>query len=217
MSHMQYEFRLFGGRKGQTCVINGHKFINGIYRTVLTPYAAAPLVKVLSFYGACLKGSPEYDQALAKEQGHGPDEVHKVAQPGPPVQLSSGVRQDGAGSSSLPTDGGPGSVADSTGDTGTDASGDGHEDSGLPKFEDPESWKQPTEPASLGNEEIRKAILSLDPENQDHWVRTGAAAGKPKLNAVETAYGKAGLTREDLEAALPDWNRDKAIQAMLEN
>src|SRR3546814_14187350 len=79
---MQYSFRLFGPRKGRTVAINGHKFVDGVYRAVVSPHNAANLMKVLSYYGAYAKGTPEYDAALAKEENHGADEVPSGAEQG---------------------------------------------------------------------------------------------------------------------------------------
>jgi len=217
MAHMQYEFRLFGGYAGRTMVVNGHKFVQGVYRTVQSPHAAATLVKVLAYYGAYHKGSAEYDAALAKEQGNGADEVHSGSKcrPADPVPHEGG--SDGVGSpASGNADDGAGAASSEGAGSGSGSAGDGREDAGVPKFEDSASLPQPSEPASVGSEEVKTALLKLDPEDDTQWVKTGEHAGKPKLNAVEAAFGRAGLTREDLEAALPGWNRDKAIEYMME-
>ena len=217
MNHMQYEFRLFGGRKGQTVSINGHKFIQGIHHKVVAPVQAATLIKVMGYYGAYHKGSPAYEAALAKEQELGTDEVHSGAQCGPAAEVSDAGESAGAGpAASGSSDERDGAVAASVDGTGDNPPGHGHAHTGVPKFEDG-PLPEPFEPASVGNADIKTAMLKLDPENPDHWVKAGAAAGKPKLNAVETAYGRAGLAREDLEAALPGWTRDKAIEHMLES
>ncbi len=72
-------------------------------------------------------------------------------------------------------------------------------------------------PLSEVAEAVKIAILKLDPEVDQHWVMTGAHKGKPKLQAVEDAYGKAGLTRSDIEAAVPGYTRDAALDAALAN
>ena len=217
MNHMQYEFRLFGGRAGQTVVINGHKFVQGIYHKVVAPVQASTLIKVLGYYGAHPKGSPAYDAALAKEQELGTDEVHSGAQCGPAAAVSDAGGSAGAGpAASGSSDERDGAAAASADGSRDNSPGDGHADAGVPKFEDG-PLPQPFEPASVGSRDIKTAMMKLDPENDDHWVKAGVAAGKPKLHAVETAYGRAGLTRDDLEDALPGWTRDKAIEHMLES
>lgn len=217
MNHMQYEFRLFGGRAGQTVVINGHKFVQGIYHKVVAPVQASTLIKVLGYYGAYPKGSPAYDEALAKEQELGTDEVHSGAQCGPAAAVSDAGGSAGVGpAASGSSDERVGADAASGDGSGDNSPGHGHPDAGVPKFEDG-PVPEPYEPASVGSAGIKTAMIKLDPENEDHWVKAGTAAGKPKLHAVETAFGRAGLTREDLEAALPGWTRDKAIEHMLES
>ncbi len=59
---------------------------------------------------------------------------------------------------------------------------------------------------SLTDEKLKRAVLSLDPNNNAHWV----ANGKPAMAAVEAAYGSAGITRADVDAAAPGYNRDAA-------
>ncbi|MCK5641931.1 MAG: hypothetical protein KAJ19_14100, partial [Gammaproteobacteria bacterium] len=92
--------------------------------------------------------------------------------------------------------------------------GNGHEHSGIPKFPEDADYRA-EEPASSVNTDILAAVRKLDPEVDSHWVVTGAHKGKPKLQAVEDAYGKAGLTRQDVEAAAPGYNRDAAFDAAI--
>lgn len=73
----------------------------------------------------------------------------------------------------------------------------------------------PVKVASKYASTVREAVLRLDPDVDSHWVMTGAHKGKPKLQSVEDAYGKAGLTRQDIEAAMPGYNRAKATEAAL--
>lgn len=52
------------------------------------------------------------------------------------------------------------------------------------------------------DDEIRGAILALDPDNDDHWT----ASGDPAVRAVAEMSGKA-VTRESIAAAAPDAKR----------
>lgn len=217
---MQYTFHLFGARKGKTVKINGHQFVAGEFKPVVSGSAAATLMKVLSYYGAYAKGTPEYDAAVAaekKEAGEtdGAGEVHEAAEPGQAEADAGDIQPDGAGPAEVPADDSGADADGGAGSAGDVSGGDGHEDSGVPHFEEPQDWPNPHEPASVGSEEVKTAMLKLDPDNKDHWVQTGAHKGKPKLSAVEEAYGKAGLTRDDLEAALPGWTHEKAVEAAL--
>lgn len=219
---MQYEFRLFGPYKGLTKVINGHKFVHGVYRTVVAPHSAATLMQVLSFYGAYAKGTKDYDEALAAEAAkeaaeNGADEVHTEAERREHDPVSDGLQPDGGGLAPPATDERGGADSDPAQGEGVDPAGGGHEHAGVPKFEEAAEHSQPGEPSSEGSVEVQQAMLKLDPENDAHWVKAGPRTGLPKLAAVEEAYGKAGLTAADLEAAIPGWNREKAVARMLEN
>ncbi len=214
---MRFEFRLFGPRAGQTMVLNGHQFVNGTCVLTQSSDNMGTAARVFSFYQAFARGTLEYDAALAKEKAanNGADEVDPPALEGvdPAVPASSG--SDGAG----PSEGEAAPSGADVGTGGTDpssagASGDGHEHAGVPQFPEDADYRA-EEPSSSVNEDIKRAVLKLDPENDSHWVMTGAHKGMPKLQAVEDAYGKAGLTRQDTNAAAPGYNRDAAIEAAL--
>lgn len=213
---MQYEFRLFGPRKGQTILINGHQFTNGRAVLAQSSQNMEACMRVLSFYGAFARGTPPYDEALAKEEAeHGTNEVLAETVKGPDAPVPTGVRPDGAGPAEKAAVDGAGNAGTPGADGSSgDPSGDGHGHAGIPKF--PEDKDQRViEPPSQVNEAIKIAVLKLDHTVDSHWVMTGAHKGRPKLTAVEDAYGKAGLTRQDTEAAMPGWTRDSAIEAAL--
>lgn len=215
---MRYEFRLFDGRKGGTCKINGHQFTDGICHLNLTVTNAAALMRVLGYYGAYAKGTPEYDAALAKEQeeeARGANEVHEGSKRRGAAKVQGNVQPNGSGPSEAPADAGEGATGSEARDSGADSSGSGHGHAGVPKFEEAATRPEPSEPPSVADDAVAAAIRKLDPENDDHWVQTGARKGKPKLSAVEEAYGRAGLTIQDLESALPGWTRDKAMEDAL--
>jgi len=213
---MQYEFRLFGPRKGQTVMINGHQFVNGRAVLIQASQNMEACMRVLSFYGAFARGTPPYDEALAKEEAeNGTDEVPTETVKGPDASIRSGVRPTGAGPAEKTADDGPGSGnAEGADGSSGDTHGDGHRHTGVPKFPEDKD-RRVIEPPSEVNELIRTAILKLDPEVDSHWVVTGAHKGKPKLQAVEEAYGKAGLTRQDVEASAPGHTRETALEAAL--
>ena len=223
---MQYEFRLFGPRKGQTVTINGHPFVNGRVVLVQASQNMEACMKVLSFYGAFARGTPPYDEALAQEEAedeiptnveaeHGASEVYTETVKGSDAPVPTSVRPDGAGFAKEAAVDGSGSdhTKGADGSSG-DPSGDGHGHAGIPKFPEDKD-RRVIEPPSQVNEIVKIAVLKLDPEVDQHWVMTGAHKGKPKLQEVESAYGKAGLTRQDIEAAAPGWTRDYALEAAL--
>jgi hypothetical protein len=213
---MRFEFRLFGPRKGQTMVLNGHQFVDGICILTQASDNMGTAARVFSFYGAYARGTQEYDAALAAEEAeNGAVEVDPPSVEGPDPAVPASAGPDGAGPSEGAADA---SIAD-VGSGGTDpssagTSGDGHEHAGVPQFPEDADYRA-EEPPSTVDVDIKAAVMKLDPEIDGHWVMTGAHKGKPKLQAVEDAYGKAGLTRQDIEAATPGWNRDAALEAAL--
>ena len=216
-SVMQFEFRLFGPRKGQTVRLNGHQFVNGICTLVQSSVNLGTASRVFSFYGAYARGTPEYDAAMAAEEAldNGTNEVPEASIEGANPAAQAGVGPDGAGPAEVAADDSRGDAEPNrAGGSSGDPSGDGHEHSGVPKFPEDADYRA-EEPASSVNTDIVAALRKLDPEVDSHWVMTGAHKGKPKLQAVEDAYGKAGLTRQDIEAAAPGWNRDASIEAAL--
>lgn len=53
------------------------------------------------------------------------------------------------------------------------------------------------------NAKLRRAVMSLDPEDDGHWT----FAGLPSMKAVEALYGSAAITRADVEEAAPGYTR----------
>lgn len=217
---MQFEFRLFGPRKGQTMVLNGHAFVNGVCRLVQSSDNMGTAAKVFSFYRAFARGTPEYDAAMAQEEAeeapaNGSNKVPEASLEGADPSVSAGVQPDGGGPSEGSAD-----VSGVDAETrGADPSiagptGDGHEHAGVPKFPEDENYRA-EEPPSEVNEAVAAAIRTLDPDVDSHWVTAGARKGKPKLHVVEEAYGKNNLTIQDLEAAMPNYTRDVARAAVL--
>ncbi len=213
---MRYEFHLFGPRKGQTLSINGHRFVNGVAHLAYSSEAMGSCIKVLSAYGAFARGTHEYNEAVeAEEAANGISDILEASNGGQNDAVRSGVRPSGQKPrSSSAKDWAGGNNSQRTDGPDSDPSGDGHEHAGIPKFPEDKDF-QPTEPSSSVNEGIKIAVMKLDPEVDNHWVMTGAHKGLPKLNAVEEAYGRANLNRQDVEAATPGYNRDAAFEAAL--
>lgn len=224
---MQYTFRLFGPNKGKTMVVAGHQFFDGQCRLTGEPQAMGFVQKVLGYYAAYAMGTAEYDAAMAREkeeeaarvaaepedEPNGASEVPEDAG-GRQADADEGdLRPDGEESPEEAADGGERDDGAEAGDTGVLSGGDGHEDAGVPRFEDPDAVTPPSEPRGDADADIRAAVMKLDPENDEHWT----GAGLPKVDAVDNARGRAGTTRKDVEAACPGYNRDKAVERMLEN
>lgn len=214
MAHLlRYEFRLFGALKGATKNINGHQFVDGICAFGVDPAASLFVQKHLSTYGAFAKGTPEYDAALAKENEENgvSSDVHPSSEQGQAEAVPSGVRETGRQVTKATSDFWRGAADGEAGDSRVRSEGDGHEDTGLPKFEVEKDRPQPEEPSIEKNREILVALQKLDPNEDSHWTTTG----KPMLKVVEDVYGRAGITRQDVESAAPGYNRDKALEALM--
>lgn len=67
-----------------------------------------------------------------------------------------------------------------------------------------EAAKLAAEKAEARTNEIRKAIMRLDPSNDDHWTD----GGLPRVYAVETGSGVIGVTRKEIADLARDLNRD---------
>ncbi len=213
---MRFEFRLFGPRKGQTVLLNNHPFIDGVCVLMQSSENMGNAARVFSFYRAFARGTPEYDEALALEEaenGTGKVDTKTIERTNPTV--SSGVQSDGGGSSEGEADA---SVIDVKPDrpdtTSISTNGDGHEYAGVPKFPEDANYRA-EEPASQVDTDVAAAVKKLDPSVDEHWVMTGAHKDKPKLQAVEEAYGKANLTRQDVDAAAPGYDRHVALDIVL--
>lgn len=118
----------------------------------------------------------------------------------------SDLQSNGDRSSETTAVDGGGSDETSEGDSGGVPSGDGHEDSGVPDSETGPRGNKSAEGSLAIDTKLVKAIHALDPGNDEHWT----GVGLPAMTAIELAYGSTGVTRKDVTAAIPDWNREKA-------
>lgn len=166
--------RAFSGFKG------AYRFQRGVFHSTVDAGKVEKLTRVMrTFYGA--------------EPIDGTGKVPETAAPsgaGPEVQVPSGVRPVGSGPAkgAAPVSGQ--SAGDTTGPAGSLSGGDGHQHSG-------------DDGAAEFSGRLRKAVESLDAENDEHWT----ADGRPRVDAVEKAYGKAGVTRADVERVAPGLTR----------
>ena len=86
---------------------------------------------------------------------------------------------------------------------------DAQSDQETAAVQEPAPEEIPNVAQQLGNERLAAALRQLDPENDDHWTKLG----KPTMSAVEQFYGSAAVTRDEVEAAIPGFNRDAARAA----
>lgn len=204
---MQHEFSLFGYYAGATMDINGHIFVNGSCAILVQPENLGFLVNYFRKYGGFLKGTPEYDEAFAEQEKRNGDRVEAKPSTGnrSPEEVQSNAGPTGGGAAEAESILSPGHANSEEGDASIRSKGNGHEDPGLPV--EPEV-KDKGEPAFPVNMRLRKAVMALDSQKPMHWT----AAGLPAMLAVEQAYGDTGFTRADVNAAAPDWDREKAAE-----
>lgn len=205
---LSYTFRLFGGRKGQNMTVNGNAFRNGICTVNIDPKYAAYAMRLMSFYGAFAEGTPEYNAYLAQEEAANGISVDPApgAGSGQADSLHDGSIEAG-GSAPLEAAAHSGSDVESEGGhSGLHPHRDGHEDARVSKFSLEADRISPQEPQVAVDAEIKVAVEKLDSGNNAHWTGTGL----PRLSAVEDALGRAGVTRDDVHAALPGYTREVA-------
>lgn len=136
---------------------------------------------------------PEGHPAL-KEVPDGQRDLQEGSQPDGQQPVHGDVQPNGGGTEA--GDAAPvssGGVEAEAGQAGVVPDGDGQ----------PDVLK---EPSAIVNTRLQRAVMSLDAGDDTHWTRDG----KPAMTAVEKLYGSAGITRADVEAAVPGWTREKA-------
>ena len=206
---MQYEVWLFGPLRGATRRINGHDFIKGVCYMVGKPESMAFALKYLSQYQAYARGTSAFEAATIQERTNGVSDIHAETGDGKTDSVLDKVQPVGPGVAEAAPAERDGSASPEGRDAGSSADRNGHEDSGIPNFSEAENRVEPREPTVKLDPEIEAAVHKLNPDNSDHWTQ----AGLPKLSAVEEAMGTAGVTRKDVEASAPGWNRDQAVVA----
>jgi len=212
---------LTGPYVGQTKFLNGYWYVDGVLDITDTPENMEGLILYMGkSYQAFLEGSDEHkaaqqrdaiycEEELAKEAENGERDTHGTDRPEHTVQgsdnsLEGKVQPAGRGSAEVPPVDGASTADNPTGTEGSISSGDGHENTGLSDTETGSGGI--VEPTGTVDPLLEKAILSLDPSVKEHWI----ADGRPAMAAVEASFGSADVTRRDVEAAVPDWNRDKS-------
>jgi len=221
---------LTGPREGHTENINGHFFDRGVYQLIGQDDKIWACIKFLSTYGAYPDGSKEYHAActnyekIMKEQ-NGLSNIQKNTKSRITEKVLSNVQSGGEGSSEEETVEDKSTDKTDNGKTGIHSAGDRHEDSGFSTEQETESGKSDTKESEKSenpiagipelNKKLLKAIMSLDAEDDTHWVKTGKNVGKPKINIIEEAYGETGITRVDVESAAPKYDKTAALEILI--
>lgn len=178
---------LTGHYAGKTVVLNGHKFVDGELELTGDISKLGNLINYFRSYSAFLSGSDELANAQARDKenanGSGSD-------------MGEG-RTDTGGASADVT--GSEEESEWEGHDGADSGSGGHgaEGDGVPE------GRESRDPQVL---KIIDAIKGLDPEVDEFWT----AGGLPAVKAIEQSSGIIGVTRKEIEAAMPEYTRDKA-------
>jgi len=203
---------LTGPYAGKTIKLNGCTFEKGVLELRGKAEAVEGLVTYMGrSYQAYLEGSDELKAAQKRdaerlEKVNGERDNSRSIQPEKGSDPGKGqVQPEGQGTASQTNNGRSGAVKTEKGSEGGVSSGDGHENAGLSQAAGGQNRSLP-ETTDLA---LQKAVLALDSKNNEHWT-TG---GKPAISAVEQAYGSTGITRKDINAVAPGWDRAKAKEA----
>ena len=204
---IQQEVVLFGHYAGMTMLINGHPFMNGSCTMLVQPENLGFLINYFSKYNAHFKGTPGYDNALAKrEEANGNrTEAQPTTEPGVAEAVHGEAGSPGSGIAKADDVRSDGHADLAAGEASLRPEGDGREDTGVPVAKEAEDSREPAIPVNLA---LRKAVMALDPGEGSHWT----AAGLPAMAAIEAALGDTGFTREDVNAAAPEWDKEKAAE-----
>lgn len=207
---------LVGPHAGKTFTNQGRSYVNGVAVIDVRADQAHGLIRSaarneMAFPAGSrelLEAEDQYHGSLDSEAGQGPEDRGLLAVPRKVLKRSVNPAAKGTAVPERRPDGASGSAVrdqpdrDRYADARIHREAKGREREGLA-------------PARGGPEvdlKLAAAVRSLDCENDDLWT----VAGLPKLSAVEEAYGSAGVTREDVEAVLPEWDRDAALTAALD-
>lgn len=213
-----YRLILTGPLAGRNIILNDHEFVRGVLEITDVPEKVEGIVTYMGrAYRAYLEGSDELREAQAadearkqagveaKEPSDGQRDLSGDGKaPGNPTD--GNVQPNGSGATQETADVSDGSAPAATGSEGDVSDRDGHKDPGLSESASTESERTIEDSADVA---LAAALRSLDPDNDEHWNTNG----KPAMAAIAKAYGSEGVTRKDAEAALPDWDRDKAREA----
>lgn len=190
MSLITTLFHLTGIHAGKTIRLGKYQFTDGKCQLSCPAHEMALHTRSLERnWAAYPDGHPNLSN---QDNGNGTSEVP----PGSTVPAGDGnvqgpVQPDGPAAGEAATGGGDdaGATPSPTGDQAAGAGG-------------PEASVTPV------NTKLQKAVMSLDPNNDEHWTQDG----KPAISAVQTAYGSADVTRADVTAVAPDFNRTAAAK-----
>ncbi len=194
----RFRLILTGASAGQSMVINHREFVNGIYTFNDTEANAIGLINYFATFNAYPEGSKELMDAqirdrMVKNRISKNDEVADRAEP---------VRRENSGTSGDSKSETPFDAGDDFSEGGSDCgvSGGGASDS---DGENPVSGG--SDKPSFKDAKVISTVSGFDPDDVSKWT----AGGKVSVSAVEEILGM-GITRSDIDSAMPNYNRESA-------
>lgn len=189
---------LTGHYAGKSVVLNGYEFKNGEMELPGDVAKMAGLVSYFASYNAFLSGSAELAAAQKRDREN---KNGRSADLEGRKEGSSGVSTDEPGPEKEP--GGSGHD-----DPSASGSGSVSEGNGVQAGRDGGSKETVSNPRTL---KIIDALNALDAGVEEHWT----PAGQPKVQVIAEATSLPDLTRKEIDAALPGFNRKKAIDSQI--
>lgn len=190
---------LTGHYAGQTVVLNGHKFTDGKLKVQGNSNEVGGLI---SYFAAAYQAFPEGSDELAAAQKRNKSAERKKKNGTDKVLEGEGSKSSGA----RPDESGTVEPSERSGHDGSEAaaagSGAAEEDS------EPEASVEEPLPTDTLSVEVRKALTSLDPTDDNNWTQ----AGLPKISAIEPAVTSGELSRALITEAWPGYDREKALK-----
>lgn len=193
------KFVLTGHYAGKTMTINHVDFINGEADVKGDLAKLGGLINYLATFNAFLVGSDEL--AAAQER----DRLNKGETNGTDTVLDGQSGEDPSGAPANVSGTGTGSGPESGG-ASPDGAGSGSEGNGVQGGREVDEGQAAvtSDPTVL---KIIDGLKSLDPTNDDHWTD----AGLPRVDVIAQASGVVNVTRKDIAAAIPNFNREVAM------
>lgn len=189
---------LTGHYAGRTIDLNGYKFVNGELTLKGEMTKMEGVINYFRTYNAFLAGSDELAQAQARDANKGDTDGTDTVLDGQSGTDTGGVSTDitGTGTGSGPESGGASPDGAGSGSEGNGVQGGREVDEGQAAVT--------SDPTVL---KIIDGLKSLDPTNDDHWTD----AGLPRVDVIAQASGVVNVTRKDIAAAIPNFNREVAM------
>lgn len=182
-------YSLKGHYQGKTIVLGGFQFIRGV---LVASLADADQHDLLAHFIAQWGATEDKDGQRDIPVSPTGDATDPLGNSGtdPAIDVQPDGRRPAVDSAGAVSDGATGTAAKSA----------------QPVLDAPRGGPEESVDPAVVN--LRKAIFALDPAVKDDWT----TAGKPALAAIERRMGYGGVTRAQVDAVAPGYNRVAAQQ-----